>query len=94
VIVVDFLKNLPYSYLLEHHFLQIAYKRQGFYVRKAEFLPEVEVSSEIEIRKIKKANKDVMRLSVSDSNISAIIGQKDGNVSKAIFGFFLVTFKL
>jgi hypothetical protein len=75
VFAVDSLKNFPYIFLQEHHFIQTAYKRQGSYVRDTEIFPELEVSSEIKVQIIKKAEGNVMRLIVSDSNIGAIIGQ-------------------
>jgi acetyl-CoA carboxylase beta subunit len=66
-----FLEN-TYICLKDHHFLEIAYKRQRFYLRDTEFFREVEVSSELKYKEIKEANKTVMRLRAIGSNIGAM----------------------
>jgi hypothetical protein len=50
VFVVDVPKMLPYNCPQQHTVLKIAYKRCWFYVRDTEFLPEVEISSEMKIQ--------------------------------------------
>ena len=48
--VIDSLQLFSYSCLQEHTVLKIAYKPYWFYVRDTEFLPEVEISSDIKIQ--------------------------------------------
>ena len=48
--VIDSLQLFSYSCLQQHTVLKIANKRCWFYVRDTEFLPEVEVSSEMKIQ--------------------------------------------
>jgi hypothetical protein len=57
VFAVDSLKNFSYISLKEYHFFQTAYKRQGVYLRNTEFLPEVKISSEIEVQKNKECKR-------------------------------------
>jgi hypothetical protein len=54
VFVMDSLQLFSYSCLQQNTLRKIAYKRNWFYICDTEFLPEVEVSSEIKIQ----ANED------------------------------------
>jgi hypothetical protein len=61
VFFIDYLQLFSYICPLQHTVIKIAYKRCEVYVRDTEFVPEFDVSSEIEIQSNENSTQEYDR---------------------------------